>query len=231
MNSDFNMFGGDMFIEGTWYNPRTGDKFTVRDTFFGDDTEGISIMTTDGRRISASMLDEYVKSTEPIGKKPTISPNQPVKKQGFNNNILEGLDQFIDTPDSIIDNTMQSERLTQPITTQATVHNTTVESEDERLIKRVLKSNTKPDIDVKLKWNDFPYRQLDCLLNIMGVDGDDISKYYISNLDIESIKNDIADQISSYIKKQLSSMNSNTAQPTNTDAVEPKKIKKNKKNG
>ena len=63
---DIMMTNGDggPFMSGTWYNPNTGDSFTVRDTFFEDNN--LIVMTTDGRRLNYDIVSRYIKSDKPI---------------------------------------------------------------------------------------------------------------------------------------------------------------------
>ena len=56
-----NMNNGLMFgmegpnMEGTWYNPQTGDSFTVRNSFFQDNQ--YLVQTTDGRVLTYEQLE------------------------------------------------------------------------------------------------------------------------------------------------------------------------------
>ena len=47
------LFDGPM-IEGTWFNPDTGDRFTVRDSFFEDNN--YTVLTTDGRTLNYNQI-------------------------------------------------------------------------------------------------------------------------------------------------------------------------------
>ena len=47
-------------MQGTWYNPYTGDAFTVRDAFFEDNQ--YIVMTTDGRKMDYNRLQNYIQS-------------------------------------------------------------------------------------------------------------------------------------------------------------------------
>ena len=58
----FGMEGPNM--EGTWYNPKTGDSFTVRNSFFQDNQ--YVVQTTDGRVLDYNTLQYYVRSDKPI---------------------------------------------------------------------------------------------------------------------------------------------------------------------
>ena len=51
-------------MSGTWYNPKTGDSFTVRDSFFQDNQ--FVVTTTDGRMLSYNQIQHYVQSDKPI---------------------------------------------------------------------------------------------------------------------------------------------------------------------
>ena len=55
------MFGGEgPVMNGTWYNPHTGDAFTVRDSFFEDNQYVVT--TTDGRYFRYDQLQNYIQS-------------------------------------------------------------------------------------------------------------------------------------------------------------------------
>ena len=58
----FGMEGPNM--EGTWYNPHTGDSFTVRNSFFEDNQ--FIVQTEDGRILKYEQIQEYIKSDKPI---------------------------------------------------------------------------------------------------------------------------------------------------------------------
>ena len=66
-NIEFGMDGPMM--SGTWVNPKTGHKFTVKDTYFED--TGFKIMTTTGQVLDYSMIENYVQENLAPGEKPT----------------------------------------------------------------------------------------------------------------------------------------------------------------
>jgi len=83
---------GMPIIEGTWYNPKTGDSFTARDTFFEDNN--LIVMTTDGRRMNYNSLQNYVKSDKPIKldrpkPQPQAYQTKPIEPATFDDNILD----------------------------------------------------------------------------------------------------------------------------------------------
>ena len=81
------MLGDGPMLDGTWYNPKTGDSFTVRDTFFEDNN--LIVMTTDGRRLDYNIISKYIKSADgkvPMMQKPT--PAAPAVPQSVMNEVL-----------------------------------------------------------------------------------------------------------------------------------------------
>lgn len=204
-------------MEGTWYNPTTGDSFTVRDSYFEGDN--YYVIATDGRRFDANMIERYVRSDKPISAKPAVSPTQPVTKQPDNttNSILTAdLDENLQ---SDIDVLLQPVKSTSTYPTQKTeqdiVKSIDLKTEDEKLADRVLGRTAMPDIDVKTKWSKFPKKQIDCLVDMMGVGVDVIVNYYIDKMDLNFIRESIKTQLTSLIEDSLDEV---------TPIVTPEKI-------
>lgn len=83
-NIEFGMDGPMM--SGTWVNPKTGHKFTVKDTYFED--TGFKIMTTTGQVLDYSMIENYVQENLAPGEKPTDWSKVNGSGSGVNNEIL-----------------------------------------------------------------------------------------------------------------------------------------------
>ena len=158
------MQGGAPTISGKWFNPHTGDSFEVRDTYIEDNN--IVIMTMDGRRISLSMLGEYIQGEAPQGKIPDYQPAQINKKA-----LVDSLG--LDTDDPLnqelngnvkisSENTSYTNNNTPTVATTSMIDAPLLveESEDEKMVKRVLKKAVAPEIDCKIHWNKFPTRQI-----------------------------------------------------------------------
>lgn len=183
-------------MEGTWWNPKTGHKFTVRDSFFQD---GIfTVMTTDGRMLDYNMIQDYVqyngKDQDDVYSKPSLGT--------INNLPPEVADLIEPTP-------MAYEA---PIVPQAP-KNTIV---DYDIIDRVLKDHAVPACDVKLKWNA-PNEQLKTLVDILNVDANSIVQYYINKIDLDGMKKAFEDSIRAYLTPEVKE------EPAK---VEPKEISK-----
>ena len=54
-NISFN--GEGPVMSGTWYNPKTGDSFTVEDSYFQDNQ--YLVKTTDGRMLDYNFIQNY----------------------------------------------------------------------------------------------------------------------------------------------------------------------------
>lgn len=79
-------FGGDgPMMSGTWYNPKTGHKFTVRDCFFEDNN--FIVMATNGQRYDYNTIQHYIQCNDADGKsiEPDASVMAPTAQQTKNN--------------------------------------------------------------------------------------------------------------------------------------------------
>ena len=73
MTNDNLMFTGDTpLMSGHWHNYKTGDSFTVADSFFQDNQ--YLIKTTDGRMLDASRIGDYIQT-------PTAIPKEMMESQ------------------------------------------------------------------------------------------------------------------------------------------------------
>lgn len=204
------LLGDGPILNGHWYNPKTGDSFTVRDTFFEDNN--LICMTTDGRRLDYNMLQQYVQSDKPFPKQ-----NQPVKPnipdsilsevlpvntadKPLNNNAgpLTGMDTSLMTEEDIALITGQSPKVqanfVNPTKTIAPVQ----KDEDVILIERLLKRASKPSVACYVKWGNFPEKQFE-MLDMMGVDAEKIVEYFLQSIDLQALREEVKMGIEKYI--------------------------------
>ena len=210
------MFGEGPMLSGHWYNPSTGDSFTVRDTYFEDNN--LYVITTDGRRMNYDMISKYVQSDKPIPKQ-----TQPAQNQ---NNVLppELASQILNPTNSvssdsnnsdfgILEDDMalisgkanqenQEKTITRDKFNINAVQQLQQEDEDTMLIRRILSRSQEPEITCGIKWSKFPNKQLE-MLEMMGVDLNKIADYYIKKIDLQVIKDKIKKDISKYIQDVL----------------------------
>ena len=204
MNNGINFAMEGPMMEGTWYNTITGDSFTVRDTYF--ENNQLMVATTDGRMLDYNIIQNYIKSDKPIAvqKKPE-QPTSEVPAEVLN--MLETNDSQGDIFEEDM-NLLQGNMYNQPITTQAPSTNQVVtpqpvESEDDMLVRRILKRSIAPEVECKVTWKNFPTKQME-MLDMMAVDVDAIVDYYIKDIDLNTIKEIVKDGIKKHIEKSLS---------------------------
>lgn len=180
------MFDGGMpMIEGTWYNPKTGKSITVRDTMFEDNN--LVVMTTDGRRIPYTEIQNYVKSDKPIPKQPKVDPNitkgKKVREElaepaTWDDLILDEDKSLLETP---LTNTLTAGL--EPAKKQAPL------SENDKIIERALsKFDDTINLNILVTW-DANKDVLKALIDMFGIKEEDIAKYLIrkaKNINLET---------------------------------------------
>ena len=191
--------GGPM-MSGTWVNPRTGHKFTVADCFFQDGN--FMVKTTDGRMLDYNTIQHYVQTTDKgpeIGKQP--SRPQPAKKKAAP--IEESI------PDEIMNQILPEDmeaiglgNIAEPRPTPSQVavpeaprNINNVQDPDQAMIERVLKKHSLPKPSVSIDWQPVPTKQIETLVDILGVDPKNIAEYYVSKLNTEELINCVKDSI------------------------------------
>ena len=191
------IFGEGPILTGNWYNPKTGDSFTVRDTYFEDNN--FYVLTTDGRRMDYNLMSQYVQSDKPIPKmeQPKQQPQIPqeVLSQMVtteNNDLMTEEDLALITGQSP---KVQANFVT-PVPTQAVAP--VPKDEDVLLIERLLKRASKPAVTCGVKWSNFPEKQFE-MLDMMAVDPEKIVEYYLQSIDLEALREEVKYGIEKYI--------------------------------
>lgn len=214
------IFGEGPILTGNWYNPKTGDSFTVRDTYFEDNN--FYVLTTDGRRMDYNLMSQYVQSDKPIPKMEEPKPQTQIPQEVLSQMESGTGDDFMTDEDRalIMGSTVQPQQpVKQPV--QPTIHQNfsgTVtqgqgESEDDMLVRRILKRSTTPDVDCKVSWRNFPTKQME-MLDMMAVDVDAIVDYYIKDIDLEQIREVVKEGIRKHIEKSLNCSEQTEEKPT-----------------
>ena len=198
-------------MQGTWVNPKNGDYFTVRETFFQDNN--LMVQTMDGRLLDYNFISDYIKCD--VKEAQRISENVKSKS---NNKELEVPAEI----KSIIENETKSESGSEydeyMIPEDANLFNkgdnifkkplsmpspapVVQESEDMIFIKRALGKTIGPKIKVSIDWPDFPTQKIDMLTTLLDVSDENIASWYIKDIDVDSIKKEVQQSIEKYIKK------------------------------
>ena len=229
------IFGEGPTLTGNWYNPKTGDSFTVRDTYFEDNN--FYVLTTDGRRMDYNLMSQYVQSDKPIPKMEPQKPQPQIPQEVLSQMVeSDGADDFMTDEDRalIMGSPVQTQQPVPPTihpNFSGTVAQGQGESEDDMLVRRILKRSTTPDVDCKVSWRNFPTKQME-MLDMMAVDVDSIVDYYIKDIDLEQIREIVKEGIRKHIEKSMSieeqieekpTKEQTTSKPSNNKTKEKKK--------
>jgi hypothetical protein len=225
MNMNGMMFGGEgPIMQGTWYNPSTGDAFTVHDSFFEDNQ--YTVTTTDGRYLSYNQLQNYIQTDMKLEdlKKMRSEKQNDIKEQlpAEVANLIEGSDDpyaTLMTPeDMMIGNNkpnlgnLYKDDLPVQHTPVGDVYVDTYyagkgQSMNEAIIEKALKNAAKPEFNVDVIWDNFPLKQIEMLKDIMEIPEDEIIDWYLDNIEmievVDALKTAIRSKILCYEGEEL----------------------------
>ena len=224
-------FNGDgPMMSGTWYNPQTGHKFTVRDCFFEDGN--FIVMATNGQRYDYNTIRNYIQCNDADGK--SIEPDPTVmapKTQQVQQNLPPEVAGILATDDTdpyaqyMVPEDMDTNPLTKGLTGpglgnlndrhiapapnhttphthfQGYVEVVDDKSEDFKMIDRVLRRHPVPDFEAELKWA-CPEKQIETLVDVLGIEPALIAEYYVGKLDKDAIFAAIQAKLTAYINQQ-----------------------------
>lgn len=191
------MFGGEgPVMQGTWYNPQTGDAFTVRDSFFEDNQYVVT--TTDGRYLNYNQLQNYVQSDMKLEdlKKNRVQRDEPVpaeimdmianddlsevQSDDYFGIIPEDMDIISDKskPMGNIYAAPESQTL-RPTQSQP------VQNLNTTIIEKALKNTSKPTFSINVKWPNYPAKEIEMLKDIMEIPINEIANWYLDSISLD----------------------------------------------
>jgi hypothetical protein len=153
-----------------------------------------------------NMIQNYVKSDKPIN-----IPKQQ-KNDEIPTEVVELLESSSPQDPYMLEEDMNLIYNKTPMPTVATSNNcitpkiytdivtSTVKTEDQRLVERVLSRQQQPSISCNINWTKFPQKQMDVLMDMMGVELEDVCDFYISKIDLNDIRESIKRDIKTYIE-------------------------------
>lgn len=220
-NISFN--GEGPVMSGAWYNPQTGDSFTVEDSYFQDNQ--YLVKTTDGRMLDYNFIQNYVKSDTPIPKQ-----NTPTKVQSHPQEVLDMIQpetSILPEDQAIISGNSSVGPTNNYLSTNNYLKITY--KEEDPIISRALSKKPLPKIDFNIDEKSFPKKAIDMLIEIMGVTEEEIVEWYINKIDINIIREGIKDSLRNIFNIQKE--NEKVPEPSiNIKKEYPKKtVKKSKK--
>ena len=189
------MFGtqGPM-MSGYWVNPRTGDGFTVKDSFFEDGQ--YVVITMDGRKLGYDAIQNYVQSDKPIDTPKPQQKKQELPAEVINELADDSTEMLPDEMDMIKGKGNLGNLYAQPQQIEQT-------SKNEHIINKALSKYPQPTIITNVKWEDFPKREMEMLIDIMDIDKSEIVKWYIDKMDINKVAESICVSVKEYIEREF----------------------------
>lgn len=209
------MFGGEgPVMQGTWYNPTTGDAFTVRDSFFEDNQYVIT--TTDGRYLRYDQIQNYIQSDMKLDDLKQLKKENTVKEETLPvevSNLIAGDDIYFggDVNDMLlpedaalinrpVNNNLGNIYATPTQQKQPTGYTTQpVQNMNIAIIEKALKNTDKPNFSINVKWNNYPSKEIEMLKDIMDIPEDEIVEWYLDNIQL----NDFIIAFKEAIKERL----------------------------
>ena len=210
------------FVSGTWMNPTTGHKFTVKDCVF--ENGELLIISTDGQHISGRMFADYVQDTgkdasgqtirdasgqpistlgnlsTPVSAPPVIVGDIPVTEE--NETPFGELSREVSV--DILDRSLQDEAAellqggaSEPRRFDPNLIEDLNANMDLKMVTRVLRKHDLPTIE-SLKWNK-PTKQIETLTDILGIDMETIVEYYVNRINPE----ELVSMVKEYLRKEL----------------------------
>lgn len=201
MNMNGMMFGNEgPVMQGTWYNPTTGDAFTVRDSFFEDNQYVVT--TTDGRYLKYNQIQNYVKTDMKLEDLKNRKVENQVKDEPLPAEVASLLEEIdpndpyagMMSPDDLMIGNAKPISLGNlgeirhheyvqtpgPIIMQTPSPATM----NEAIIEKALKNAPKPEIKVDIFWDVYPEKQIEMLKDVMEISEDEIIMWYLENIDM-----------------------------------------------
>ena len=207
------------FVSGTWMNPTTGHKFTVKDCVF--ENGELLIISTDGQHISGRMFADYVQDTgkdangqpirdangqavpslgnlsTPVSTPPVIVGDIPVTEEGdvpfgeFSREVSLDDPTLSDEANELLGVTKRPSF--DPNLLEGVTHKPM--NMDLEMVTRVLRKHDLPTIET-LKWNK-PTKQIETLTDILGIDMETIIEYYVNRINPEELVSMVKEYLTS----------------------------------
>ena len=203
MNSGLTFGSEGPMMEGTWYNTRTGDSFTVRDSFFEDNQ--FIVTTTDGRYLKYEQMQDYIKSDKPIEMKKPEPKHEDLPAE-VADLIGDNYDDMIMADDLAM---IQGQsinslgNLNKPNPIQVVQSVPVQANTNYDILSKALSKRTLPDFQVGIDWLACPVKEMNMLIDLMDVQEQEIVDWYLSQVDVQTTTLMIKEVIKDYLMKQL----------------------------
>lgn len=177
--------GSGMGLTGKWMNKRTGKAVNIRQTI--QDGDNMIIISDQGQIPMEVFSRDYVQVSDDI----YDDSGKIVGHEEATNSDIGAIEEY--------------EKMygVDPLVPQAT--STVAPINNEQIIKKVFdKLSSYPQIDVNIKWDNFPEAQINTLVEFLDVNIDDISAYIIKNyVNAEALALEITEVLKNKLHKNI----------------------------
>lgn len=246
------MFGGEgPVMQGTWYNPKTKDIFTVRDSFFEDNN--YVVMTTDGRCLNYNQIQNYIQTDTPLDQLKEMLKSEKTENEKHEEIPAEIKNMLADANEDpysgymIPDDDIYGKPLgniNQRHLAPASQHTYSIKEDkpisiNRTIIEKGLKNANGPKITITVDWNDYPESEISMLTNMMDIPHEEIAEWFCDSMDVSWVYEDIKNAIYNKLlpnngkedkkkdnTKEKEKADNNTAKTTVKTYKKPKTIKK-----
>ena len=176
--------GSGMGLTGRWMNKRTGKAVNIRQTI--QDGDNMIIISDQGQISMEVFSRDYVQVSDDI----YDESGKVVGHEEATNSDIGAIEEY--------------EKMygVDPLTPQAP---TVAPINNEQIIKKVFdKLSSYPQIDVNIKWDNFPEAQINTLVEFLDVNVNDISAYIIKNyVNVEALALEITEVLNNKLHKNI----------------------------
>lgn len=207
------MFGGEgPIMQGNWYNPRTHDIFTVRDSFFEDNN--YVVMTTDGRCLNYNQIQEYIQTDTSLEQLKEMLEKEKAEKEKHEdipaeiksilaNENEDPYSEYMIPDDDIYGKSLgniNQRPLTSSTSTNPNQHIYSIKEDkpisiNRTIIEKGLKNANGPKITITVDWNDYPESEISMLTGMMDIPHEEIAEWFCDNMDVSWVYEDIKNAI------------------------------------
>lgn len=177
--------GSGMGLTGKWMNKRTGKAVNIRQTI--QDGDNMIIISDQGQIPMEVFSRDYVQVSDDI----YDDSGKVVGHEEATNSDIGAIEEY--------------EKMygVDPLVPQVT--STVAPINNEQIIKKVFdKLSSYPQIDVNIKWDNFPEAQINTLVEFLDVNIDDISAYIIKNyINAEALALEITEVLKNKLHKNI----------------------------
>ena len=177
--------GSGMGLTGKWMNKRTGKAVNIRQTI--QDGDNMIIISDQGQIPMEVFSRDYVQVSDDI----YDESGKVVGHEEATNSDIGAIEEYekMYGVDPLVP---QAPPIAAPIN-------------NEQIIKKVFdKLSSYPQIDVNIKWDNFPEAQINTLVEFLDVNIDDISAYIIKNyVNVEALALEITEVLKDKLHKNI----------------------------